>query len=59
MTTRRRLVKSKKAVRPRKLMPHRARALDDSSEEALDDWMAACPAADPVALDQVCLGLFL
>jgi hypothetical protein len=52
MTTPRRLMKRIKAVHQRKLMPHRARALDDYSlDEALDDWMAACPAADPVPLD--------
>jgi hypothetical protein len=52
MTTRRRFPKYSKVLRLRNLTPHRARGLDDSaSDEVLDDWMAACPAADPVPSD--------
>ena len=45
----RRSPNNRKILRPRRMIPRRALALDDLGwDELLDDWMAACPTLELV-----------
>jgi hypothetical protein len=45
--TRRRLQSDRGTERARETLHRRSRAFDDSGADQWDEWMAACPAADP------------